>query len=113
MAAGGDAAHKASAALHFSPDGKALYVTNRGESSQILLFSINKTTGELTEVQRRSVEGVEPREFTFDPSGKFVLIANQKSNQIVVVKRDLATGKLGDTVQKFDIDAPSDVKFLR
>ncbi|QKZ03769.1 lactonase family protein [Pseudomonas eucalypticola] len=113
LAAGGDAKHKAAAALHFSADGKFFYVTNRGEASELLAFTVDKATGELKEVQRRSVEGVEPREFTVDPSGKFVLIANQKSNQIVVVKRDPASGKLGETVQKFDIDAPSDVKFLR
>ena len=112
-AADADAAHKATAALHFSADGKFFYVTNRGQASELLVFSIDKASGELKEVQRRSVEGIEPREFTIDPSGKFVVIANQKSNQIVVVKRDPATGKLGDTVQKLDIDSPSDVKFLR
>ncbi|MBD1552831.1 lactonase family protein [Pseudomonas sp. C2L11] len=111
LAAGTDAAHKAGAALHFSPDGGYLYVTNRGQSNELLVFSVNKANGELKEVQRRSVEGIEPREFTFDPSGKYVLIANQKSNQIVVVQRDPAKGTLGATVQKFDIDAPSDVKF--
>ncbi|MDE1165680.1 MAG: lactonase family protein [Pseudomonas sp.] len=112
LAAGAAADHKAGAALHFSADGKFLYVTNRGKASEVLVYSVNKASGELKELQRRSVEGVEPREFTFDPSGKFLLIANQKSNQIVVLKRDPASGKLGETVQKFDIDAPSDVKFL-
>ncbi|KAB0571565.1 lactonase family protein, partial [Helicobacter pullorum NCTC 12824] len=47
-----------------------------------------------------------------DPSGKFLLIANQKSNEIVVVERDPKTGLLGKTVQKLAIDAPSDLKFL-
>lgn len=53
-----------------------------------------------------------PREFSLDPSGKFVLIANQKSNQIVVVERDDKTGLLGKTVQKLPMDAPGDLKFL-
>jgi 6-phosphogluconolactonase (cycloisomerase 2 family) len=111
LAAGEAADHKAAAALHFSADGKFLYVTNRGAASQLLVYGV-RASGELKELQRRSVEGIEPREFSIDPSGKFVLIANQKSNQIVVLKRDPATGMLGETVQKFDIDAPSDVKFL-
>jgi len=98
--------------LHSSPDGKFLYVANRGDANQLVVFSIDSATGQLKEIQRRSVEGKEPREFRFDPSGKFVLIANQKSNQIVTVRRDPKTGMLGDTVQKMDVDSPSDFKFL-
>lgn len=113
LAAGQEVDHKAGAALHFSADSKWLYVTNRGKASELLVFSVDSKQGTLTEVQRRSVEGVEPREFSIDPSGAFVLIANQKSNQIVVIKRDPATGLLGDTVQTLAIDSPSDIKFLR
>lgn len=47
-----------------------------------------------------------------DPSGKFLLIANQKSNEIVVVERDPKTGLLGKTVQKLPIDAPGDLQVL-
>ncbi|RMQ96442.1 hypothetical protein ALP94_00111 [Pseudomonas savastanoi pv. glycinea] len=97
--------------LHTSPDGKFLYVANRGEANQVLVFAID-AKGQLKEVQRRSVEGVEPREFRIDPSGHFMLIANQKSNQIVTVKVDPKTGLLGDTVQKLDFDSPSDFRFL-
>jgi 6-phosphogluconolactonase (cycloisomerase 2 family) len=39
-------------------------------------------------------------------------VANQKSNQIVVIERDPNTGLLGKTVQKLAMDAPSDLKFL-
>jgi len=97
--------------LHTSPDGKFLYVANRGEANQLLVFAIDNK-GQLKEIQRRSVEGVEPREFSFDPSGHFMLIANQKSNQIVSVKVDPKTGMLGETVQKVDFDSPSDFRFL-
>ena len=97
--------------LHTSPDGKFLYVANRGEANQLVVFAIDGK-GQLKEIQRRSVEGVEPREFSFDPSGRFMLIANQKSNQIVTVKVNPKTGMLGDTVQKVDFDSPSDFRFL-
>jgi 6-phosphogluconolactonase (cycloisomerase 2 family) len=113
LAKGGDAAHKASAAVHLSADGKFLYVTNRGQTNELLVFSVDATSGTLQEVQRRSVEGIEPREFTFDPDGNFVVVANQKSNQLVVMARDPQSGKIGATVQKLDIASPSDVKFLR
>jgi 6-phosphogluconolactonase (cycloisomerase 2 family) len=104
--------HRAAGGLHTSPDGKFLYVANRGDVNELLVFSINQSTGQLKEIQRRSVEGKEPREFSFDPSGHFMLIANQKSNQIVTVKVDPKTGLLGETVQTMDFDSPSDFRFL-
>ncbi len=104
--------YRAGGGLHTSPDGKFLYVANRGDANELLVFSINSSNGQLKEIQRRSVEGKEPREFNFDPSGHFVLIANQKSNQIVTVRVDPKTGVLGDTVQKVDFDSPSDFRFL-
>ncbi|WP_414922529.1 lactonase family protein [Pseudomonas sp. IT-P294] len=112
LAAGQPTSDKAAAALHASADGKFLYVSNRGTANQLLVFAIDLATGHLKELQRRSVEGDHPREFSLDPSGKFLLIANQKSNQIVVIERDAKTGLLGKTVQKLPMDAPSDLKFL-
>jgi 6-phosphogluconolactonase (cycloisomerase 2 family) len=50
--------------------------------------AVGKHDGQLTLLQRRSVEGDHPREFALDPSGNFLLVANQKSNQIVVMRRD-------------------------
>ncbi|WP_372438732.1 beta-propeller fold lactonase family protein [Pandoraea sputorum] len=46
-----------------------------------------------------------------DPSGRFLLIANQKSNQIVTLKRDPQSGRLGDVVQARDMPAPSALLF--
>lgn len=112
LAAGQPAANKAAAALHASRDGKFLYVSNRGAANELLVFAIDPLSGELKELQRRSVEGDHPREFSLDPSEKFVLVANQKSNQIVVIERDRQTGLLGKTVQKLPFDAPSDIKFF-
>ncbi|KWS59846.1 lactonase family protein [Pseudomonas amygdali] len=99
-------------ALHTSPDGKFLYVTNLGDANQVVVFRIDQASGKLEEIQRRSLEGKEPREFAFDPTGKFMLFANQKSNQIVTVRRDPQSGMIGDTVQKFDADSPSYLRFL-
>ncbi|MCF5703310.1 lactonase family protein [Pseudomonas syringae] len=112
LAAGQPTSDKAGAALHASADGKFLYVSNRGTANQLVVFSIDPATAQLKELQKRSVEGDHPREFSLDPSGKFLLIANQKSNQIVVVERDAKTGLLGKTVQKLPMDAPSDLKFI-
>ncbi|WNW14155.1 lactonase family protein [Pseudomonas sp. DTU_2021_1001937_2_SI_NGA_ILE_001] len=98
--------------LHASADGRFLYVANRGDANQLLVFGIDPASGHLKEIQRRSVEGREPREFSIDPSGRFLLVANQKSNQIVTLRRDPQTGMLGDIVQALDIDSPSALVFL-
>lgn len=112
LAAGKPQPGKAAAALHASRDGKFLYVSNRGTTNELVVFAIDPAAGTLKELQRRSVEGDHPREFSLDPSEKFVLVANQKSNQIVVIERDPNTGLLGKTVQKLAMDAPSDLKFM-
>lgn len=102
----------AAGALHLSGDGRFLYVSNRGAVNQLVVFAVDEY-GDLKEIQRRSVEGDHPREFALDPTGRFVLIADQKSNAIVVVQRDERSGLLGKTVQTFAIDSPSALVFLR
>ncbi|MDD0975243.1 lactonase family protein [Pseudomonas fontis] len=105
-------AAKAAGALHLSADGRFLYVSNRGTTNELVVFVVNEQDGSLQFLQRRSVEGDHPREFALDPSEGYVLIANQKSNQIVVIKRDPLTGLLGDTLQTLEQAAPSDLKFI-
>ena len=112
LAHGMPAQNRAAGALHASQDGKFLYVSNRGKANEILVFAINTSNGELTEIQRRSVDGDHPREFALSPNGKFLLIANQMSNAIVVLERDPESGTLGKTVQTLEMDAPSDLKFI-
>jgi len=99
------------AALHVSPDGRFLYATNRGTANQLVVFRIAPDSGDLELVSRHPVAGEEPREFTFDPSGRFILVANQNSNAIVVMERDPTTGKAGKITQTLPIPSPSDVKF--
>ena len=112
LAHGMPAQNRAAGALHASQDGKFLYVSNRGKANEVLVFAINPGNGELTEIQRRSVDGDHPREFALSPNGKFLLIANQMSNAIVVLERAPETGTLGKTVQTLEMDAPSDLKFI-
>ncbi|PVZ13835.1 6-phosphogluconolactonase, cycloisomerase 2 family [Pseudomonas sp. URIL14HWK12:I9] len=98
--------------LHLSPDGRFLYVSNRGKVNQIVVYAVNPEDGTLKAIQHRGVDGDHPREFALDPTGGYLLVANQKSNAIVVMQRDPKTGLIGRTVQTFSQDAPSDLKFL-
>jgi 6-phosphogluconolactonase len=91
--------------IHVSADGKFLYETNRGDANTISVFSI-LSTGILRFVETVSTLGKGPRNFTIDPSGKFLLIAHQYTNDVVIFKRNTITGKLTDTGKKIDVGAP-------
>lgn len=110
-AEGGDVAEHSPGAIHPSADGRFLYVSDRAEKNRIMVYAIEEN-GSLREIQQRPSEGREPREFAIDPSGRFMLIANQKSDQLVVLQRDPDSGLLGETLQTLPIGRPSDVKFI-
>ncbi|WP_339512847.1 lactonase family protein [Pseudomonas sp. RL_15y_Pfl2_60] len=99
----------AAGALHNSADGRFLYVATRGPVSQILVFA---TGTSLELVQRHAVEGKELREFSIDPSGNQLLVANQGSNEVLVIARDPLSGKLGETRQRLQVGNPSDLVFI-
>ena len=96
--------------IHVSPDGKFLYASNRGDIDEIAIYSINKK-GMLTLVNRQSVLGKTPRNFAIDPTGNFLLVANQNTNQVIIFKRDKKTGLLTPTGKKIDVVKPVCLKF--
>ncbi len=101
-----------SADIHVSPDGKFLYCSNRGESNTIGIFSINKSNGQLEWIDHQSTLGKTPRNFNFDPTGNFLLVANQNSDEIVVFKRDKETGLLTDTGKRINVSKPVCLKWM-
>lgn len=97
--------------IHVSPDGKFLYASNRGDANDISTYSIRKN-GKLSFVARQSTLGKTPRNFVIDPTGRYLLVANQQSNDIFVFERDFTTGLLTYTGKKINIDKPVCLKFL-
>lgn len=95
-----------SADIHISPDGKFLYASNRGEENNIAIFSI-KEDGKLKYIAHQSTFGTIPRNFTIDDSGKFLIVANQKSGNIVVFKRNVKTGLLKKIKNDVSVIGPS------
>jgi 6-phosphogluconolactonase len=82
-----------SADIHISPDGKFLYASNRGDENNIAIYSINED-GTLASIGYQSTFGNHPRIFDIDPTGKFLVVANQISGDVVVFRRDKKTGLL-------------------
>lgn len=97
--------------IHVSPDGKFLYASNRGDANDISVFAIDPQTGGLTFVQRKSINGKGPRNFVIDPTGNFLLVANQNSDTVFVYRLDKATGRMIAIVSKIDIGNPVCLKF--
>ncbi|MBC7889484.1 MAG: lactonase family protein [Ferruginibacter sp.] len=101
-----------SADIHVSPGGKFLYCSNRGGSNSITIFKINNSTGKLTVAGYQSTMGKTPRNFNFDPSGNFLLVANQQSDDIVIFKIDKKTGLLTDTGKRINVPNPVCIKWI-
>jgi 6-phosphogluconolactonase len=100
-----------SADIHVSADGKFLYCSNRGESNSISIFSIHPQDGKLSLIGEQSTLGIKPRNFNFDPSGNFLLVANQETN-IVIFKIDRKTGLLTDTGKRIEVPNPVCIKWI-
>lgn len=78
--------------IEITKDGHYLYATNRGHDS-IAVFKVNKH-GELTLIERVSVHGEHPRNFSLSPDNQFLIVANRDTNNICSFKRDYKTGRL-------------------
>lgn len=98
--------------IHISPDGKFLYATNRKEANDISVFKILKN-GKLHYESRTSTLGDGPRNFAIDPTGNFLLVGHQYSNNIVIFKRDKETGVLTDTGKKIELCSPVCLVFTK
>lgn len=90
-------------AIH--PNGKFLYVSNRGNDS-IAIFAIDGSKGTLTPTGGMPSGGKEPRHFTFDPSGKFLFAENQWSDEISMFRVDPVTGALSTDAETVKVPSP-------
>ena len=97
--------------IHISPDGNFLYASNRGpEEDSISIFSINLDNGTLNLIEYDPTYGKHPRNFVIDPSGKFLLVANQFTGNIVIFSRNIKTGKLAKLPNEIRGNNPSSLQ---
>lgn len=93
------------AEIRLSPDGKQVYVSNRGDANTLSVFGRN-ALGKYVLVQNISSGGQMPRNFNLTGDGKYLLAAHQASNDIVIFERDSITGKLTQTLWKAELHKP-------
>jgi 6-phosphogluconolactonase len=96
--------------IHISPDGKFLYGSNRGDANDLVIYKIDKK-GELQYIGHQETMGKTPRNFVIDPTGNFLMVANQDSDEIIIFKRDQKTGLLTPTGEKIQVNKPVCLKF--
>jgi 6-phosphogluconolactonase (cycloisomerase 2 family) len=94
-----------------SRDGRFVYAGNRAENS-LVVFAIDQASGGLSVVQRIASGGAAPWAFQFDPSGRWLLVANQKSDRVSVFAVDRRTGRLRDSGHAAETSRPVSICFL-
>ncbi|MBC6493074.1 lactonase family protein [Flavihumibacter stibioxidans] len=104
---------RGSADIHLSPDGKHLYASNRYQANNLAIFRVNKKTGMLTPAGFQDVIGNKPRNFVIEPTGRYILVANQESNDFRVFRRNETTGLLTPTETVVTVGNPVCLKLLR
>ncbi len=93
-----------------APDGKFVYVSNRGHNS-IAVFKVKED--KTLEVAGHITGDIKiPRNFNIDPSGKWMLIASQDGGQVGVWERDAATGGAKETGNTAKVSKCVCVKFV-
>lgn len=98
--------------IHVSADGRFLYTSLRDSANLLTVFGINPANGSLTRIGHQSTLGKTPRNFNFDPSGNYLLAANQNSDEIVIFRVNKKTGSLQATGRRIAVGNPVCIKWI-
>ena len=93
-----------------SRNGRFVYFANRG-TDFIFECKADPATGSLTPIGPSSCGGKTPRNFVLDPTERWMLVANQDSNQISVFARNAESGALAKEGKSFAAATPMCILF--
>ncbi|EKB38201.1 lactonase family protein [Acinetobacter baumannii] len=102
---------KSASGIILSPNGKYVIAANRGADNKLLVFKIQQN-GLLGQPQVYKANGIEPRAFAFDESGKYLYVTNVYSNNISLFRFDTKNGSLKPLGDAAKIATPTDIKFF-
>ncbi|HAV5429429.1 TPA: lactonase family protein [Acinetobacter baumannii] len=102
---------KSASGIILSPNGKYVIAANRGVDNKLLVFKIQQN-GLLGQPQVYKANGIEPRAFSFDESGKYLYVTNVYSNNISLFRFDTKNGSLKPLGDAAKISTPTDIKFF-
>lgn len=95
------------------PSGKFVYVSNRDPYNSIAVFLIDTTTGKLTAAGHQAIGVKTPRNFAIEPTGRYMLVANQSGGNVIVFRIDQTTGALIPTEASVKVPSPVCVRFMK
>jgi 6-phosphogluconolactonase len=98
----------APAEILISPDGRFLYVSNRGEDT-VAAFTITPQGPSF--LQHIASGGKNPRYMALSPDGHWLLAANLDSSNITVFRRDEKTGEIAPTGNSITVPHPVSILF--
>jgi 6-phosphogluconolactonase len=99
------------AEIEVHPNGRFLYVSNRGHDS-VASFAIDSATGKLSALGHTPTRGKMPRNFTIDPSGSWMIVTNYASGNAVEFRIDPETGSLTLQGEPVAVTDPYGVRFV-
>lgn len=99
--------HNGAAAIRVSADGKFIYVSNRGQNT-IAVFATSANGSQIELIQSISTEGEFPRDFDFNATEEFLVVANQDTDNVSLFSRNATTGKL--KLEQKDFAIPEGVR---
>lgn len=101
----------ANAGICLSPDGRFLYVSNRGHNS-IAMYTVNAHTGVLRLMGTESSRGDVPQTISIDPSGHCLIETDKRAGQVRLFKIDSKTGRLTYTGCNIKVPQVGSIAFL-
>ncbi len=101
----------AGAEIEVAANGRFLYVCNRGDD-RLVTFSIDGESGRLTYHSSIASGGMRPRNFAFDPSGRWLVCTQPPSNAATVFRVNAAAGTLQAVGTPIQVRAPFCERFF-
>ena len=111
LSAAGFTGTPSGSAMAGSRDGRFVYAADRAGHALVVLRA-DPATGALAPAQRIGTGGETPWALDIDASGRWLLVANQRSGGVRLFAIDGSTGLLVDSGQSVDIAAPLSIAFI-
>jgi len=99
------------AAIRVSKDAKFIYTSMRSDNT-IRLFAFDPIAESLSYIASYPTQGLTPRDFTIDATGKWLLVAHQDSDTISIFNVNSYNGTLSLHKTVNDIDSPVCLSWL-
>lgn len=98
--------------IRVTPSGRYLYVSNRGQTNNLAIFAIDPASGKLVLTGHQPALGMIPRSFVIHGSEKFLIVANQNSDNLVVFRISKTDGRLVPTGISVSVPTPVCLAFM-